>query len=140
MDDEPLSFESVTAELRRDNDDLSSYAGYLLHALSDALPAELVSAEYERSVADRMRGRPGTLIGVTLTLGDQRFALSRSSRGARPEARIGQVSGGVTLRTQSVALDAWTSALGAALLGVSDLDTRAALALQRFVVSGHPQP
>lgn len=131
-----LSFEIVSAELRRDSTDLSSYAGYLLHALSDALPEELVASDWDRSVSDRVRNRPGTLVAVTVTLGDQRFVLLRKAIGARPEARIGHVSGGITLNTRVVPLDTWTGELGAALAGASDLDMRAALALQQLVTSG----
>jgi hypothetical protein len=140
MDEQPsasgLSFEAVTADLRRDNQDLSSYAGYLLRALYDALPGELVTADFARSLADKLRGRPGRLVGVTVTLGERRFLLARPALGARPEARIGHVSGGITLSTRAVPLDEWTAELGGALLGTSDLDTRAAAALHRLVVGG----
>jgi hypothetical protein len=140
MDDHPsasgLSFEAVTADLRRDNQDLSSYAGYLLRSLYDALPAELVAADFARSLADKLRGRPGRLVRVTVTLGERRFVLVRTQLGARPEARIGHVSGGITLSTRLIPLDEWTAELGTALAGVSDLDTRAAAALHRLVIGG----
>ncbi|MGH3295308.1 MAG: hypothetical protein ACRDP7_26280, partial [Trebonia sp.] len=58
-DDNGLSLEMVMAAFRLDSADAAIYAGALTNSLSEALPPGYVTVERERSVSDRMRGRPG---------------------------------------------------------------------------------
>ena len=56
--DDALSLDMVTAALRADSTDVAIYARVLAQSLGEALPADCVSVERERSMSDRMRGRP----------------------------------------------------------------------------------
>ena len=57
--DDALSLDMVTAALRADSTDVAIYARVLAQSLGEALPADCVSVERDRSMSDRMRGRPG---------------------------------------------------------------------------------
>ena len=57
--DDALSLEMVTAALRMDSADVAVYTRVLTKSLSEALPPGYVTVERERSMSDRMRGRPG---------------------------------------------------------------------------------
>ena len=70
-DGDGLSLDMLMAALRADSTDVAIYARVLTESLGDALPAGCVSVERERSVSDRMRGRPGTVSKVTVRLGDR---------------------------------------------------------------------
>ena len=54
----------VTAALRLDSADVAVYASALTNSLSEALPPGYVAVERERSMSDRMRGRPGEVSKV----------------------------------------------------------------------------
>src|ERR1700730_5936288 len=59
--DDALSLDMVTAALRADSTDVAIYARVLAQSLGEALPRDLLSVERDRSVSDRMRGRPGEI-------------------------------------------------------------------------------
>ena len=48
----------VTAALRADSSDIAIYARVLTESLGDALPPNCVTVDRDRSVSDRMKGRP----------------------------------------------------------------------------------
>jgi hypothetical protein len=128
------ALEAVASGLRRDGSDLALYGGFLINTLVEALPEELVRQDVKRSASDRMRGRPGEVVGVSVDLGDLRFQLRRSGVGARPETTIGHVSGGITMKTDTVTLDAWADALARALVVAAGQDARAADAASRLAI------
>ena len=74
--DDGLSLEMVTAALRVDSADAAMYASVLAKSLSEALPPGYVTVERERSMSDRMRGRPGEVSKVAVRLGDQVMTLA----------------------------------------------------------------
>src|ERR1700676_578015 len=59
--DDALSLDMVTAALRADSTDVAIYARVLAQSLGEALPPDLVSVERDRTMSDRMRGRPGEI-------------------------------------------------------------------------------
>ncbi len=130
----PPVLEAVAAGLRRDGADLSLYGGFLINTLIEALPPDLVRVERRRSAADRLRGREGDVVAVGVELGDKRFRLARPGTGARPEATVGHVSGGVTMSTTTVPLDAWAQDLAAALVTAAGRDAAAADAASRLAI------
>ena len=81
-----LSLDMLMAALRADSTDVAIYAQVLTQSLSEAMPPGSVSIDRERSVSDRMHGRPGTVSKVTVRLGDQVMSLG-VERGA-PAAEI----------------------------------------------------
>ena len=52
------SLDMVTAALRADSSDIAIYARVLTESLGDALPPDCVTVDRDRSVSDRMKGRP----------------------------------------------------------------------------------
>jgi hypothetical protein len=129
--DDPLSLEMVTAALRMDSADVAVYARVLTKSLSEALPPEYVTVERERSMSDRMRGRPGEISKVVVRLGDQLMTLA--VKNGQPIAEICREVRGVVLSRQSVPLQQWASALASALVVHAKSNAQAAAALRRLV-------
>jgi hypothetical protein len=129
--DDALSLDLVTAALRADSADLAIYTRVLTQSLSEALPPGTVTVERERTVSDRMRGRPGEVSKVTVRLGDQVMTLA-ISRG-QPAAEICREVRGVVLSRQPVPLNEWTAALASALVTHAERNAAAAEALRKLV-------
>jgi hypothetical protein len=130
--DDDLSLEMVTAALRMDSADVAVYARVLFKSLSEALPPGYVTVERERSVSDRMRGRPGEITKVSVRLGDQLMTIAL--RNGQPSAEIcREVRGVVLSRQQNVPLQQWASALASALVVHAESNAQAAEALRRLV-------
>ena len=130
--DPGLSLEMVTAALRLDSADAALYASVLTKSLSEALPAEYVTVERERSVSDRMRGRPGEVSKVEVRLGDQVMTLA--VKNGRTTAEICRQVRGVVLSRQAVPVQQWAAALASALLSHAESSAQAAQALRRLVI------
>jgi hypothetical protein len=122
----------VTAALRLDSADTAIYASVLTKSLSEALPPEYVTVERERSMSDRMRGRPGEVSRVEVHLGDQVMTLA--VKNGRPVAEICREVRGVVLSRQSVPIQQWASALASALIDHAESNAQAAAALRRLVI------
>jgi hypothetical protein len=127
--------EVLAANLRRQADDLSMYAGFLLNSLSAALPADLVQVDRKAGLFGRVKD-DAPVLAVSVQLGDQRFALRRSGVGHRVAATVGHVSGGIVLRTDEVGMDAWSRRLAEALARFAEQDAAAAQALSRLTLPG----
>ena len=130
--DDALSLEMVTAALRADSTDAAVYARVLTNSLSEALPPGYVTVERERSMADRMKGRPGEISKVVIRLDDQVMTLGL--HGGRPSAEICKEVRGVVLSRQAVPLHQWASALASALVDHAASNAAAAEALRRLVL------
>jgi hypothetical protein len=122
----------VTAALRLDSGDAAIYASVLTKSLSEALPPGYVTVERERSVSDRMRGRPGEVSKVAVKLGDQTMTLA--VKNGRPVAEICREVRGVVLSRQAVPLSQWATALANALVSHAADNAQAAEALRRLVL------
>ena len=129
--DDALSLEMVTAALRLDSADVAVYARVLTKSLSEALPPGYVTVERERSMSDRMRGRPGEVSKVAVRLGDQLMTLE--VKNGQPAAEICREVRGVVLSRQNVPLQQWASALASALVQHAENNAQAAQALRRLV-------
>jgi hypothetical protein len=130
--DDALSLEMVTAALRMDSNDVAIYASVLTKSLSEALPPDVVTVERERSMADRMKGRPGEVSKVEVRLGDQVMTLA--VKNGRPVAEISREVRGVVLSRQPVPLQQWAGALANALMAHAENNAEAAEALRRLVL------
>ena len=126
-----LSLEMVTAALRMDSGDVTVYTRVLSKSLSEALPPGYVTVERERSVSDRMRGRPGEISKVVVRLGDQLMTLTLKN--GQPYAEICREVRGVVLSRDEVPLQQWASALASALVVQAENNAQAAEALRRLV-------
>ena len=121
----------VTAALRLDSADVAVYARVLTNSLSEALPPGYVTVERERSMSDRMRGRPGEVSKVAIRLGDQLMTLE--VKNGQPAAEICREVRGVVLSRQNVPVQQWASALASALVLHAENNAQAAQALRRLV-------
>jgi hypothetical protein len=122
----------VTAALRLDSADTAIYASVLTNSLSEALPPEFVTVERERSMSDRMRGRPGEVSRVEVRLGDQ--VLTLAVKNGRPVAEICREVRGVVLSRQTVPIQQWASVLASGLMEHAQSSAQAAEALRRLVI------
>jgi hypothetical protein len=129
--DDALSLEMVTAALRMDSADVAVYTRVLVKSLSEALPPGYVTVERERSMSDRMRGRPGEISKVGVRLGDQLMTLAVNN--GQPAAEICREVRGVVLSRENVPLQQWASALASALVAHAENNAQAAQALRRLV-------
>ena len=130
--DDALSVEMVAAALRVDSADATIYARVLTNSLSEALPPGYVTVERERSMSDRMKGRPGEISKIVVRLGDQLMTLA--VRGGQPTAEICREVRGVVLSRQTVPIHEWASALASALVDHAEGNAAAAAALRRLVL------
>ncbi len=133
QDDTP-SLDMVTAALRADSTDVAIYARVLTQSLGEALPPEFVTVDRDRSVSDRMRGRPGEISRIAVQLGDQQMTLS--VQGGKTQAEICRAVRGVVLSRQSVPVHEWAAALASALVSYAEQNAQAAQALRRLVAGG----
>ena len=129
--DDALSLEMVTAALRLDSADVAVYTRVLTKSLSEALPPGYVTVERERSMSDRMRGRPGEISKLAIRLGDQLMTLE--VKNGQPAAEICREVRGVVLSRQNVPVQQWASALASALVLHAENNAQAAQALRRLV-------
>jgi hypothetical protein len=125
------SLDMVTAALRADSADVAIYARVLTESLGESLPPGVVAIERDRSVSDRMRGRPGSVSKITVRLGEQVMTLA-IQRGA-PAAEICREVRGVVLSRQPVPLGDWAAELARALVSYAERNADAARALRRLV-------
>ncbi len=98
--DDALSLDMVTAALRADSTDVAIYARVLTQSLGEALPSEFVTVDRDRTMSDRMRGRPGEITRIAVQLGDQQMTLS--VRNGKTVAEICRAVRGVVLSRQTV--------------------------------------
>ena len=131
LPDDALSLDMVTAALRADSTDVAIYARVLAQSLGEALPGDLVSVERERSMSDRMRGRPGEISKIVAKLGDQQMTLA--VRNGQPSAEICRAVRGVVLSRQTVPVHQWAAALASALVAYAGQNAQAAQALRKLV-------
>jgi hypothetical protein len=136
-DGDGLSLDMLMAALRADSTDVAIYARVLTESLGEALPPGCVSVDRERSVSDRMRGRPGTVSKVTVRLGDRVMSLGLQ-RGA-PAAEISREVRVVVLSRQPVPVGQWIAELARALMEQADQNAATAQALRRLVAGADPQ-
>ena len=125
------SLDMVTAALRADSADLAIYARVLTESLGEALPPECVTVDRDRSMSDRMRGRPGQVSKITVRLGDRVMTLGLQ-RGA-PVAEVCSEVRGVVLSRQQVQMGVWTQELARALVAHAEQNAATAEALRRLV-------
>ena len=127
-----LSLDMVTAALRADSADVAVYARVLTESLSGALPPDCVQIDRDRSLADRMQGRPGQVSKITVRLGEQVMTLG--VRGGRPSAEICREVRGVVLSRQPVGVQEWAGELARALVQHAQQNAQAAQALRKLVL------
>ena len=125
------SLDMVAAALRADSADLAIYTRVLTESLGDALPPDCVTVDRDRSMSDRMRGRPGQVSKITVRLGDRVMTLGLQL--GAPVAEVCSEVRGVVLSRQQVPMGVWTEELAKALVAHAEQNAEAARALRRLV-------
>jgi hypothetical protein len=125
------SLDMVTAALRADSADAVLYARVLTKSLGEALPPDWVTVDWDRSMSDRMHGRPGQVAKITVRLGERVMTLG-VQRGT-PVAEICRQVRGVVLSREQVQLGVWAQELARALVAHAEQNAEAAEALRRLV-------
>jgi len=127
MPAEAGNIDLLAAALRADASDLDTYERVLIASFADALPQGMVEIDRERSLGDRMAGRPGKVVAIKIRLGEMTLEL-RSGHGGLTGVLSRGVRG-VTISRQEVPVAQWTQLLAEHLhaLAVENAQARAAL-------------
>ncbi|ONI75110.1 hypothetical protein ALI144C_40885 [Actinosynnema sp. ALI-1.44] len=128
---------ALAARLRRDSDDLSSYAGLLITMLADSLPLEVVRVDRKTRLFGGARS-DAPVLGIAVQLGDRRFTLRRKAVGQPVTAQVRLESGGVVLRTETVGMDVWSHDLAEALVRHAQAHAATVELLQRLTLPDQP--
>jgi hypothetical protein len=126
----PDSVDLVASALSADTDlsDVAMFVRVFTRSFADALPESMVDVEYDRSMGDRLAGRPGTPVVLRLSFPEKRLEL-RATR-AWPDAEVQQVVRGVVISRRQVPVQEWVRVLASELtdLAARNADARTALA------------
>src|SRR5215467_1036402 len=126
-----LSLEEITAALRADSADVALYARVLTESLGDALPAGCVVVDRDRTMSDRMRGRPGQVTKITVRLGEKVLILA-TAPGRSPAAEICREVRVVLFR-QLAGMQEWVDQLARGLADHAQQNAHAAEVLRKLV-------
>lgn len=128
------SLDMVAAALRADSSDIAIYARVLTDSLGDSLPPGCVIVDRDQSMSDRMRGRPGKVVKITVRLGEQ--VLTLGIQRGMPVAEVCREVRGIVLSRQPVPVDQWAAELARALVGHAEQNAATAEALRKFITGG----
>jgi hypothetical protein len=132
---EPDDVDALAAALRADSADLDVYARVLTTSLSEALPEGMVTIERDRSLSDRMAGRPGTVRSLRVDTGEATLELGRG-RGGVPVARVARAVRGVVISSKEVSIEQWVQLLADHLAARAKESAAARAALARLLGTG----
>ena len=121
----------VIAALRADRSDVESYTRVLTHTLGDALPDGMVEVEYRRSMGDRMSGRPGQAVSVTVHGRERELELRQGKRGV--DAEVKTVVRDVVISRKAIGIDEWLTLLAEEIRKLAERDAAAREALSRLL-------
>lgn len=120
--------------LSGDRADVESLSRVLTGVLSEALPPGTVQVDYDRSVSDRMRGRPGTPVRVQVSLGAKVLSMGQGRNG-RPEPVIAHQVRGVVISRAPVSVTEWVRTFADEVSALAAEDAAARAALNRLLLS-----
>ena len=125
----PGTVDLLATALAADADfsDVAMFTRVFTQGFGRALPPGVVEIENSRTVGDRLAGRPGTAVRLTLTFPERRLEL-RAARGW-PEAEVQQVVRGVVLNRRQVPVEEWVRRLAAELTALAERNSAARAAL-----------
>ena len=117
----------VAAALRADLSDIAAFVETLATRLELTLPG---LAQIQRTKSG-FRG-PKLVSDIVVQAGDDRLELHR--KGSQITTTRCRVSGGIVIKTESLDIDVWLSALAAAVADQAQRSERTRLALQQLVL------
>ena len=126
-----LAVEELAAALRADSADLDAYHRVLSASIGELLPAGWVEVDRDRSLSDRMSGKPGTATAIRLHLGDRTLELT--ARKGRLVATIAQEVRGVVISKKEVSVAEWAEQLARYLAALATESAQAREALGRLL-------
>jgi hypothetical protein len=131
----PASVDLVASALNASADlsDVGMFVRVFTRSFAEALPESMVEVDYDRSLGDRMAGRPGTPVALHVSFPERRLSL-RATRGW-PEAEVQQVVRGVVLSRRQVPVEEWVHTLAAELTDLAARNARARAALAALLGS-----
>jgi hypothetical protein len=116
-----------------DFSDVAMFTRVFTRSFGDALPPGMVEVDADRSLGDRLAGRPGTPTALRITFPERRMEL-RAGRGW-PEAEVQQVVRGVVLSRRQVPVEEWVRTLAAELTALAERNSAARAALASLLGS-----
>ncbi|MDA8289901.1 MAG: hypothetical protein M0014_15915 [Actinomycetota bacterium] len=131
MSDALPDVDLLAAALRADRGDLDTYAKVLVGTLADALPDGVVEVARERSLAERVAGKPGTAKSVRVRLGELDLMLVSGRHGL--VATASRSVRGVAISRKEVPLAEWTRLLATELRRMAEESAAARAALGRLL-------
>lgn len=126
------NIDMIAASLRADSSDLDTYTNVLLNTLGGAFPEHMVDVTHDRTLVDKVAGRPGKVASVRINFDNTSLQLQQSRTG-RPEAIEVTTVGGVTISRKELSLADWSRRLAAELVVAADRSQEAATALNRLL-------
>jgi len=130
--DDADDVDALAAALRADAADLDVYARVLTTSLAEALPADMVGIDRDRTFSDWLGHRPGRVRGIRIALGDWELTLSPGPAGV-PVAQARQKVRGVAISSREVTLDEWAQLLAKGLAKRARASADASAALRRLL-------
>jgi len=121
----------MIAALRADRSDVESYTRVLTKTLGDALPDGMVEVDYQRSMGDRVSGRPGRAVAVRVSGVGRELELRQGKRGVDAEVRT--VVRDVVISRKAIGIDEWLTILAEELGKLAERDAAAREALSRLL-------
>jgi len=128
------SVEMLAAALRADLADLDVYERVLVSSLSEVLPEGVLEVVRERSMGDRMAGRPGKVRAVRAHLGEHEMELTPGRSGMK--ASVTRQVRGVAISRKEVSLEEWAQLLAEHLSSFAAQNAAAREALSRLLGAG----
>ena len=125
----PNTVDLLASALAADADfsDVAMFTRVFTEGFGRALPPGVVEIENSRTVGDRLAGRPGTAVRLTLSFPERRLEL-RAAKGW-PEAEVQQVVRGVVLSRRPVPVEEWVRQLATELTALAERNSSARAAL-----------
>jgi hypothetical protein len=127
--DEPsgLDLELVAASFREDLGNVNAFVEGLAVKLEDLLPTR-VRVDRKRA---GFRG-PKLVQRIEFDAGDRRLSLRYDGRSV--EAVFARLSGGIVLKSETISVEAWLDALGAAVAAEAERSATTRQALERLLL------
>ena len=121
----------LAAALRADTSDLATYERVLVGSLVETLPSGCVEIDRDRSMADRLAGRPGAPRAIRIHLGQSTLELTTTK--GRLVGTVGRSVRGVAISRREVPLGEWSASFAEALSAFAKENLEARTALERLL-------
>ena len=122
-----FDIDTLAASLRADSGDVAGFVESVAVKLEDVLPGRVQVQRARRGMFG-----PKVVRKVELDTGAERLELVRGADD-KVETRRARVSGGIVLKTETLDMNTWLAALGAALAAEAEQSEQTRRALERLL-------